>query len=190
MTRVRCVPVEVFTTPPSHHSAMSGDHTEEIALILRCENGNCARGELSGPARIEQDQNADDVATTSPARRGQTTPDDATRADASTACKNGSVRTETTTLCRNNRRIIHDQAGTGVHEQAIDTAGFGEFQWRFFVVLAMALVADGSEMTKMSHVIDSAERAFCMTRAMKTSLGRPPVMSLYDGRLVPNVVIS
>lgn len=153
---------------------MSSDHTEEIALILRYQDGECARSESGDSVHNAQELETDNAATRTPFAF-QTTADNKTLDDdASTENNNGLLQCDAVSVCRNTRNVVHEQTRTGVHEQAIDTAGFGEFQWRFFVVLALALMADGSEMAKIANVINSAEKAFCMTRAMKTSLGRPP----------------
>ena len=150
---------------------MSHDHEEEIALIRHNQAGNVAGNEPNDS--VHNDQTLETTECSLAIQR------QATLNNKALAEITADVLLEDNDTAR--RNIINDVrklTRTGVHEQAIDTAGFGEFQWRFFVVLAMALMADGSEVTKMSNVLDEADKAFCLTRAMKTSLGAS-LMCLY-----------
>ena len=148
---------------------MSRDHEEEIALIVHNQAGEVASNEPSDC--VPNDQTLETIECPSAIQR-QATINNNTLAEAPAESNTDVLLLEDNDTTR--RNIINDVrklTRTGVHEQAIDTAGFGEFQWRFFVVLAMALMADGSEVAKMSNVLDEADKAFCLSRAMKTSLG-------------------
>ena len=149
---------------------MSRDHGEEIALILRHQAGEVA-GIEPGDC-FPNDQTPETNNECSSAIQRQATVNNNTLTEAHAESHTDLLPADNDAACRNIINDVRKLTRTGVHEQAIDTAGFGEFQWRFFVVLAMALMADGSEVAKMCNIIYEADKAFCLTRAMKTILGR------------------
>ena len=154
---------------------MSHDHEEEIALIVHNQAGEVASNEPSDC--VPKDQTLETTECTL-AIQTQATLNNNTLVEVPAESTTDVLLADNDTTCRNIINDVRKLTRTGVHEQAIDTAGFGEFQWRFFVVLAMALMADGSEVAKMSNVLDEADKAFCLSRAMKTSLGGS-LMCLY-----------
>ena len=154
---------------------MSRDHEEEIALIVHNQAAEVASNEPSDC--VPKDQTLETIECPSAIQR-QATINNNTLVEAPAESTTDVLLADNDTTCRNIINDVRKLTRTGVHEQAIDTAGFGEFQWRFFVVLAMSLMADGSEVAKMSNVLDEADKAFCLSRAMKTSLGGS-LMCLY-----------
>lgn len=54
----------------------------------------------------------------------------------------------------------------------MEDCGHGKFQWTLFVVLGLALMADGVECFVVAFVLPSAEKDLCLSNAEKGMLGK------------------
>lgn len=50
--------------------------------------------------------------------------------------------------------------------------GHGKFQWMLFMVLGLALMADGVECYVVAFALPSAEKDLCLSNAEKGMLGK------------------
>ena len=58
------------------------------------------------------------------------------------------------------------------YEEIMEDCGHGRFQWTLFIVLGLALMADGVECFVVAFVLPSAEKDLCMSNAEKGMLGK------------------
>ena len=54
----------------------------------------------------------------------------------------------------------------------MEDCGHGKFQWTLFVVLGLALMADGVECFVVAFALPSAEKDLCLSNAEKGMLGK------------------
>lgn len=54
----------------------------------------------------------------------------------------------------------------------MEDCGHGRFQWTLFIVLGLALMADGVECFVVAFVLPSAEKDLCLSNAEKGMLGK------------------
>lgn len=54
----------------------------------------------------------------------------------------------------------------------MEDCGHGKFQWTLFIVLGLALMADGVECFVVAFVLPSAEKDLCLSNAEKGMLGK------------------
>lgn len=59
------------------------------------------------------------------------------------------------------------------YEYIMEECGHGKFQWMLFIVLGLALMADGVECFVVAFVLPSAEKDLCLSNAEKGMLGKP-----------------
>ncbi|KAG7522043.1 synaptic vesicle glycoprotein 2B-like [Solea senegalensis] len=67
------------------------------------------------------------------------------------------------------------------YENIMDDCGHGSFQWRLFVVLGLALMADGVECFVVAFALPSAEKDLCLSNAQKGMLGLSVFLSMMVG---------
>lgn len=58
------------------------------------------------------------------------------------------------------------------YEYIMEECGHGKFQWMLFIVLGLALMADGVECFVVAFVLPSAEKDLCLSNAEKGMLGK------------------
>lgn len=58
------------------------------------------------------------------------------------------------------------------YEDIMEDCGHGKFQWTLFMVLGLALMADGVECFVVAFVLPSAEKDLCLSNAEKGMLGK------------------
>lgn len=58
------------------------------------------------------------------------------------------------------------------YEDIMEDCGHGRFQWTLFVVLGLALMADGVECYVVAFALPSAEKDLCLSNAEKGMLGK------------------
>uniref|UniRef100_A0A674BUV7 Synaptic vesicle glycoprotein 2B-like n=1 Tax=Salmo trutta TaxID=8032 RepID=A0A674BUV7_SALTR len=68
------------------------------------------------------------------------------------------------------------------YENIMEDCGHGRFQWTLFIVLGMALMADGVDGFVVGFVLPSAEKDMCLSNANKGMLGKSQVKSYFGGR--------
>lgn len=54
----------------------------------------------------------------------------------------------------------------------MEDCGHGRFQWTLFIVLGLALMADGVECFVVAFALPSAEKDLCLSNAEKGMLGK------------------
>lgn len=54
----------------------------------------------------------------------------------------------------------------------MEDCGHGKFQWTLFMVLGLALMADGVECFVVAFALPSAEKDLCLSNAEKGMLGK------------------
>uniref|UniRef100_A0A8C4DUR9 Major facilitator superfamily (MFS) profile domain-containing protein n=1 Tax=Dicentrarchus labrax TaxID=13489 RepID=A0A8C4DUR9_DICLA len=67
------------------------------------------------------------------------------------------------------------------YEDIMEDCGHGKFQWTLFVVLGLALMADGVECFVVAFVLPSAEKDLCLSNAEKGMLGLMVFLSMMVG---------
>ncbi|KAM9807555.1 synaptic vesicle glycoprotein 2B-like [Neosynchiropus ocellatus] len=67
------------------------------------------------------------------------------------------------------------------YEDIMEDCGHGRFQWTLFVVLGLALMADGVECFVVAFVLPSAEKDLCLSNAEKGMLGLVVFLSMMVG---------
>ncbi|KAK5868071.1 hypothetical protein PBY51_012516 [Eleginops maclovinus] len=67
------------------------------------------------------------------------------------------------------------------YEDIMEDCGHGKFQWTLFVVLGLALMADGVECFVVAFVLPSAEKDLCLSNAEKGMLGLTVFLSMMVG---------
>uniref|UniRef100_A0A6Q2Z965 Major facilitator superfamily (MFS) profile domain-containing protein n=1 Tax=Esox lucius TaxID=8010 RepID=A0A6Q2Z965_ESOLU len=70
------------------------------------------------------------------------------------------------------------------YENIMEDCGHGRFQWTLFLVLGMALMADGVDGFVVGFVLPSAEKDMCLSNANKGMLGLLVYVSMMVGALV------
>ncbi|XP_053128488.1 synaptic vesicle glycoprotein 2B isoform X1 [Hemicordylus capensis] len=70
------------------------------------------------------------------------------------------------------------------YESIIEECGHGRFQWMLFIVLGLALMADGVEVFVVGFVLPSAEKDMCLSSSKKGMLG----LIVYLGMMVGAVL--
>uniref|UniRef100_A0A665WFV5 Synaptic vesicle glycoprotein 2B-like n=1 Tax=Echeneis naucrates TaxID=173247 RepID=A0A665WFV5_ECHNA len=70
------------------------------------------------------------------------------------------------------------------YEYIMEDCGHGKFQWTLFVVLGLALMADGVECFVVAFVLPSAEKDICLSNAEKGMLGLIVFLSMMMGAFV------
>ncbi|CAM9796863.1 synaptic vesicle glycoprotein 2C-like [Lethenteron reissneri] len=70
------------------------------------------------------------------------------------------------------------------YEAVMQECGHGRFQWTFYMVLGLALMADGVEVFVVAFVLPSAERDLCITDAGKGWLGTLVYLGMMMGSIV------
>uniref|UniRef100_A0A674BVS3 Synaptic vesicle glycoprotein 2B-like n=1 Tax=Salmo trutta TaxID=8032 RepID=A0A674BVS3_SALTR len=71
------------------------------------------------------------------------------------------------------------------YENIMEDCGHGRFQWTLFIVLGMALMADGVDGFVVGFVLPSAEKDMCLSNANKGMLGKSQglfVIVVWSGR--------
>lgn len=63
------------------------------------------------------------------------------------------------------------------YENIIVECGHGRFQWMLFIVLGLALMADGVEVFVVGFVLPSAEKDMCLSSSNKGMLGESYISS-------------
>ncbi|PWA33136.1 hypothetical protein CCH79_00013105 [Gambusia affinis] len=63
------------------------------------------------------------------------------------------------------------------YEDIMQDCGHGKFQWMLFMVLGLALMADGVECYVVAFALPSAEKDLCLSNAEKGMLGTFPLPS-------------
>lgn len=58
------------------------------------------------------------------------------------------------------------------YEDIMEDCGHGRFQWTLFMVLGLALMADGVECFVVAFALPSAEKDLCLSNAEKGMLGK------------------
>uniref|UniRef100_A0A674BVT8 Synaptic vesicle glycoprotein 2B-like n=1 Tax=Salmo trutta TaxID=8032 RepID=A0A674BVT8_SALTR len=61
------------------------------------------------------------------------------------------------------------------YENIMEDCGHGRFQWTLFIVLGMALMADGVDGFVVGFVLPSAEKDMCLSNANKGMLGKSQI---------------
>lgn len=64
------------------------------------------------------------------------------------------------------------------YEDIMEDCGHGRFQWTLFLVLGLALMADGVECFVVAFVLPSAEKDLCLSNAEKGMLGEATCLSV------------
>uniref|UniRef100_A0A8C6U9V4 Synaptic vesicle glycoprotein 2Bb n=1 Tax=Neogobius melanostomus TaxID=47308 RepID=A0A8C6U9V4_9GOBI len=67
------------------------------------------------------------------------------------------------------------------YEDIMEDCGHGKFQWTLFMVLGLALMADGVECFVVAFVLPSAEKDLCLSNAEKGMLGLVVFLSMMVG---------
>uniref|UniRef100_A0A672HEY7 Synaptic vesicle glycoprotein 2B-like n=1 Tax=Salarias fasciatus TaxID=181472 RepID=A0A672HEY7_SALFA len=67
------------------------------------------------------------------------------------------------------------------YEDIMEDCGHGRFQWTLFVVLGLALMADGVECFVVAFALPSAEKDLCLSNAEKGMLGLVVFLSMMVG---------
>uniref|UniRef100_A0AAQ6IPJ7 Major facilitator superfamily (MFS) profile domain-containing protein n=1 Tax=Anabas testudineus TaxID=64144 RepID=A0AAQ6IPJ7_ANATE len=67
------------------------------------------------------------------------------------------------------------------YEEIMEDCGHGKFQWTLFIVLGLALMADGVECFVVSFALPSAEKDLCLSNADKGMLGLIVFLSMMAG---------
>uniref|UniRef100_A0A3B4Z2I1 Synaptic vesicle glycoprotein 2B-like n=2 Tax=Stegastes partitus TaxID=144197 RepID=A0A3B4Z2I1_9TELE len=67
------------------------------------------------------------------------------------------------------------------YEDIMEDCGHGRFQWTLFIVLGLALMADGVECFVVAFVLPSAEKDLCLSNAEKGMLGLVVFLSMMVG---------
>uniref|UniRef100_A0AAQ5ZZ08 Major facilitator superfamily (MFS) profile domain-containing protein n=1 Tax=Amphiprion ocellaris TaxID=80972 RepID=A0AAQ5ZZ08_AMPOC len=67
------------------------------------------------------------------------------------------------------------------YEDIMEDCGHGKFQWTLFIVLGLALMADGVECFVVAFVLPSAEKDLCLSNAEKGMLGLVVFLSMMVG---------
>uniref|UniRef100_A0A4W6F9G2 Synaptic vesicle glycoprotein 2Bb n=1 Tax=Lates calcarifer TaxID=8187 RepID=A0A4W6F9G2_LATCA len=67
------------------------------------------------------------------------------------------------------------------YEDIMEDCGHGKFQWTLFMVLGLALMADGVECYVVAFVLPSAEKDLCLSNAEKGMLGLIVFVSMMVG---------
>ncbi|KAM9754843.1 LOW QUALITY PROTEIN: synaptic vesicle glycoprotein 2B-like [Menidia menidia] len=67
------------------------------------------------------------------------------------------------------------------YEDIMEDCGHGRFQWTLFLVLGLALMADGVECFVVAFVLPSAEKDLCLSNAEKGTLGLVVFLSMMLG---------
>ncbi|CAK6966396.1 synaptic vesicle glycoprotein 2B-like [Scomber scombrus] len=67
------------------------------------------------------------------------------------------------------------------YEDIMEDCGHGKFQWTLFIVLGLALMADGVECFVVAFVLPSAEKDLCLSNAEKGMLGLMVFLSMMVG---------
>ncbi|KAM3608531.1 uncharacterized protein V6R79_000582 [Siganus canaliculatus] len=67
------------------------------------------------------------------------------------------------------------------YQDIMEDCGHGKFQWTLFVVLGLALMADGVECFVVAFVLPSAEKDLCLSNAKKGMLGLIVFLSMMVG---------
>ncbi|XP_024136763.1 synaptic vesicle glycoprotein 2B [Oryzias melastigma] len=67
------------------------------------------------------------------------------------------------------------------YEDIMEDCGHGRFQWTLFMVLGLALMADGVECFVVAFVLPSAEKDLCLSNAEKGMLGLVVFLSMMVG---------
>ncbi|XP_023253209.1 synaptic vesicle glycoprotein 2B-like [Seriola lalandi dorsalis] len=70
------------------------------------------------------------------------------------------------------------------YEDIMEDCGHGKFQWTLFVVLGLALMADGVECFVVAFALPSAEKDLCLSHADKGTLGLTVFLSMMVGAFV------
>ncbi|XP_055756059.1 synaptic vesicle glycoprotein 2Ba [Salvelinus fontinalis] len=70
------------------------------------------------------------------------------------------------------------------YENIMEDCGHGRFQWTLFIVLGMALMADGVDGFVVGFVLPSAEKDMCLSNANKGMLGLLVYVSMMVGAIV------
>ncbi|KAI5101263.1 synaptic vesicle glycoprotein 2B, partial [Silurus meridionalis] len=70
------------------------------------------------------------------------------------------------------------------YENIMEDCGHGRFQWTLFIVLGLALMADGVECFVVAFALPSAEKDMCLSNASKGMLG----LIVYVGMMLGAVV--
>ncbi|XP_075998499.1 synaptic vesicle glycoprotein 2B [Genypterus blacodes] len=70
------------------------------------------------------------------------------------------------------------------YEEIMEDCGHGKFQWTLFIVLGLALMADGVECFVVAFVLPSAEKDLCLSNAEKGTLGLTVFLSMMVGAFV------
>ncbi|KAM4036175.1 synaptic vesicle glycoprotein 2B isoform 1-T2 [Anomaloglossus baeobatrachus] len=70
------------------------------------------------------------------------------------------------------------------YENIIEECGHGRFQWTLFIVLGLALMADGVEVFVVGFVLPSAEKDMCLSRSNKGMLGLIVYLGMMLGAFV------
>ncbi|XP_073424839.1 synaptic vesicle glycoprotein 2B [Dendrobates tinctorius] len=70
------------------------------------------------------------------------------------------------------------------YENIIEECGHGRFQWTLFIVLGLALMADGVEIFVVGFVLPSAEKDMCLSRSNKGMLGLIVYLGMMLGAFV------
>uniref|UniRef100_A0A8C7JUN2 Synaptic vesicle glycoprotein 2B-like n=1 Tax=Oncorhynchus kisutch TaxID=8019 RepID=A0A8C7JUN2_ONCKI len=70
------------------------------------------------------------------------------------------------------------------YENIMEDCGHGRFQWTLFIVLGMALMADGVDGFVVGFVLPSAEKDMCISNANKGMLGLLVYVSMMVGAFV------
>ncbi|KAJ3595997.1 hypothetical protein NHX12_002406 [Muraenolepis orangiensis] len=70
------------------------------------------------------------------------------------------------------------------YEDIMQDCGHGRFQWTLFMVLGLALMADGVECFVVAFVLPSAEKDLCLSNAEKGTLGLTVFLGMMVGAFV------
>ncbi|KAE8618272.1 hypothetical protein XENTR_v10009336 [Xenopus tropicalis] len=81
-------------------------------------------------------------------------------------------------------RIEDEEQLAYQYENIIQECGHGRFQWTLFVVLGLALMADGVEVFVVGFVLPSAEKDMCLSRSNKGMLGLIVYLGMMLGAFV------
>ncbi|XP_061533372.1 synaptic vesicle glycoprotein 2B-like isoform X3 [Phycodurus eques] len=70
------------------------------------------------------------------------------------------------------------------YEDIMEDCGHGKFQWTLFIVLGLALMADGVECFVVAFVLPSAEKDLCLSNAEKGMLGLIVFLGMMVGAFI------
>ncbi|KAI4800399.1 hypothetical protein KUCAC02_013281, partial [Chaenocephalus aceratus] len=76
------------------------------------------------------------------------------------------------------------------YETLMEDCGHGRFQWMLFVVLGLALMADGVDGFVVGFVLPSAEKDMCISNSDKGMLGKQPRCKLKPRALFPRLRVQ